>query len=109
MKKISILSVSVLLCIISVFTSNAYYPSAYYKNAEINGVDFKYRVIENKSVEIIKGEGFIPDEIEGYPVTIIGDRAYHSDVVGSFSILVVLKSAIFELTLHLLCQQHRFR
>lgn len=79
MKKIYILSVSILLCIISVFPTNAYYPPAYYKTAKINGVDFKYRVIENKSVEIIKGEGFIPDEIEGYPVTIIGERAYELD------------------------------
>ncbi len=57
------------------------------KSKKINGVTFDYDVIDNKYVRIRSGAGFIPEEIEGYPVTIIGPWAYEvSDEEEDFDI-----------------------
>lgn len=76
MKKLLVVFMSTLLFFTSVLSFNAYYYGKTIKTTKINGVDFEYRIIDNKSVEIIKGKCFIPEEIDGLPVTRIGSGAY---------------------------------
>lgn len=75
---LNVLSISfICLFIMSLFFSvSAYYEGSGIKKTTIDGKSFQYRVIDNKYVQILKGEDFIPGEINGCPVTRIGDGAY---------------------------------
>ncbi|MGN0488280.1 MAG: leucine-rich repeat domain-containing protein [Ruminococcus sp.] len=75
MKKLSLFMAVIILSTLFSVPANAVY-NVDTKIREINGVKFTYSVIDNKYVEIRHGEGFIPAEIEGYPVTMIGPYAY---------------------------------
>ena len=74
MKKISLI-LSVVILLGTLFSTPAY---AYIDElkTEINGIDFYYRVIDGMYVEILEGSKFIPTEIDGLPVTIIGRDAF---------------------------------
>ena len=74
MKRLSLIIAAVMI-LNAVFcvSANAYDPNS--KTVIIKGVEFEYRVIDNKYVEILKGADFIPKKIDGYPVVMIGDGA----------------------------------
>lgn len=74
MKKMFLIITLAILTVCSTFPVSAYY--SHTKKTKINGNDFKYRVIDNKYIEIVEGVGFIPEQIDGLPVTMIGDGAY---------------------------------
>lgn len=76
MKKISLI-MALVIFLSSVFTVSAYAAANENdKTAQINGVAFRYRVIDGKYAKITEGKNFIPAEIEGYPVKIIGSYSY---------------------------------
>lgn len=70
-------TVATAMLMLSVGQAGAYYDGSDIKKAKIDGSDFKYRTIDNKYVEIISGEDFVPKTIDNFPVTRIGDSAYH--------------------------------
>lgn len=76
MKKISVIMALVIL-LSSVFAVPAYAANNDdVKTTQIKGTTFKYRIIDGKYAKIVKGDYFIPKEIEGYPVTVIGKKSY---------------------------------
>ncbi len=78
MKRLSLIIAAVMI-LNAVFCVSANAISLYdpdSKTTKIKGIEFEYRVIDNKYVEILRGEDFIPQKIDGYPVTIIGVDAF---------------------------------
>ena len=65
------------LMMLSLAQAGAYYGDSDIKKTKISGSDFKYRIIDGKFVEIVKGEDFVPKTINDLPVTRIGDEAYY--------------------------------
>lgn len=78
MKKISlIMAIVILLSAFFPFPAYAVYDPLFDAEVtEIDGVKFWYRIIENKYAEIVWGNHFIPETIDGYTVTIIGKDSF---------------------------------
>lgn len=75
MKKLSLI-MAVVMLLSSVFAVSVYAADKNVKTTKIDGITFEYRIIGNKYVEITDGAHFIPEQIDGYPVTIIGQNAF---------------------------------
>ena len=88
MKKLSLIMAAVIL--LSAFFAVPAYALPNAEEAIIDGVQFWYRVIDNKYAEIVSGYDFIPERIDGYPVTIIDESAfwgnYDPDEPGEYEI-----------------------
>lgn len=63
-----ILTVSSAICVSAAETDE--------KEVTIDGAAFSYRVLADNTVEILRGEKFIPKEIEGLPVTVLGEDSF---------------------------------